>query len=151
MAEKIQVRSQLRFEHQRNLQDRREPFERKSKNHGWENEQLKTQLEEETLKLKGNQEKLDGLKEDKAVLNDQALLIDSEFLKYLNKRLDESKPLLAIQVLEVFVALLRNRAIASHIDVKLYLKDHSKLMFKLKSIDARRLTISIVRGHITTL
>ena len=37
-----------------------------------------------------------------------------------------SKPHALIEILETFVAMLRNRTKASHIDVKLYLKDHSK-------------------------
>jgi hypothetical protein len=71
------------------------------------------------------------LVEEKARINDLAILIDPLILKQLNQRLEETKPDLTTKALETFVALLRNRKSANHIDVKLYLLDHSKLMYKL--------------------
>lgn len=53
--------------------------------------------------------------------------------------MEHSRPKEIIQVLETFVALLRNKFKANHVDVKLYLEEHSKLQFKLRTIDVSKL------------
>jgi hypothetical protein len=45
----------------------------------------------------------------------------------LNKELEEGRPSMVVEGLEAFVALLRNKERANHIDVKLYFEDYEKL------------------------
>lgn len=84
---------------------------------------------------------------DKTELNKIAAEITPEVLKELNKLLDGQKPEKLIALLECFVALLRNREKADHIDVKLYLSDHEKLEYKLKNIDEASLDPNYVKLH----
>lgn len=72
-------------------------------------------------------------------------------LKKINKTLEENKPSGLIAGLECFVALLRNKMQAGPIDVKLYMADPSKLQFKLRTIDARKLTYAVNEHCIKTL
>ena len=51
----------------------------------------------------------------------------------LNKELEEARPSDTIKGLEAFIALLRNRESANHIDVKLYFSDYEKLQFRVGS------------------
>ena len=57
----------------------------------------------------------------------------------LNKELEEARPSDTIKGLEAFIALLRNRESANHIDVKLYFSDYEKLQFKLRTINPVKL------------
>lgn len=77
--------------------------------------------------------------------------INQGLLTDVNKVLDSSKPGSLILIMETFVALLRNREKANHVDVKLYMEDLTKLMYKLKNIEINSLSPEIVAKHIETL
>jgi len=78
-------------------------------------------------------------------------LVDKSFtdlmIKKLNIKLEATKPANLISMLETFVALLRNKTTANHVDVKLYLEDVSKLKFKMKTIDCTKLDVKLVTLH----
>lgn len=84
-------------------------------------------------------------------MNVQAMNIDADMIKRINMVLEEDKPAGLIKTLECFIALLRNKLSANHIDVKLYLLDHSKLQFKLRTIDAKKLSYDVVKKHGDTI
>jgi len=68
-------------------------------------------------------------------------------VKKLNIKLDSTKPADLINMLETFIALLRNKSVANHVDVKLYLQEVSKLKFKMKTIDCTKLDVKLVKAH----
>jgi len=72
-------------------------------------------------------------------------------LKKINIALEMTKPHTLIAGLECFIALLRNKMKAGPIDVKLYLADAGKLQFKLRTIDAKKLTYAVNANCIKTL
>ena len=72
-------------------------------------------------------------------------------LKEINLVLEEQRPQVLIDALECFIALLRNKLAANHIDVKLYLLDNTKLQFKLRTIDAKKLSYDVVHKAIERL
>lgn len=84
-------------------------------------------------------------------LNGLASRIDETLLKKINHKLDSSRPDDIISLLETFVALLRNKTQATHVDVKLYLQDHAKLQFKLRTIEATKLDHEVVTKHANAL
>jgi len=73
--------------------------------------------------------------------------IDEPLAKKLNETLEMFKPADLIGLLETFVALLRNKKEANHVDVKLYFEDVSKLRFKLTTIVAEKLDLALVEHH----
>jgi len=54
------------------------------------------------------------------------------------------KPGELVGLLECFVALLRNKKEANHVDVKLYFEDVTKLRFKLSTLVCTTLTLENV-------
>lgn len=85
------------------------------------------------------------------VINDDAKKIDFDMIKKINLELEEARPQSLIDALECFVALLRNKLSANHIDVKLYMLDHGKLQFKMRTIDAKKLSYDVVKKAIERL
>jgi len=84
-------------------------------------------------------------------LNKLAETIDEKLLKSVNNKMEHSKPAEIISLLETFVALLRNKFKANHVDVKLYLEEHSKLQFKLRTIDVSKLNKDAVTASANKL
>lgn len=77
-------------------------------------------------------------------LDGHASRIDAELVKHINQKLDNSKPHNLILLLEIFVALLRDKKKATQVDVKLYLENIDKLQFKLRTMDPHKLTLETV-------
>lgn len=75
----------------------------------------------------------------RANLNTISETINEALLKKLNARLEAEKPSKLIEGLELFVSLLRKKDKCTHVDVKLYLADMSKLHYKMRTIDAASL------------
>lgn len=82
---------------------------------------------------------------ERAVMNSLAeRKITLLLAKNLNARLEMFKPADLIALLETFVALLRNKKDANHVDVKLYFLDVSMLKFKMTTINCTKLDLALV-------
>lgn len=72
-------------------------------------------------------------------------------LKQLNIRLEKETPRELCNILECFVALLRQKEKATAVDVKLYFEDLGKLHYKMRTIDPTRMNSAILDKHIENL
>ena len=72
-------------------------------------------------------------------------LVTKQVVDKVNKILENFSPVPLIEVLEHFVALLRNKAGTKDADVELFMKDHAKLIAKMARTTTNSCALSIVR------
>lgn len=63
------------------------------------------------------------------------------------KHFESDQTVTLVRTMESFVALLRGTRTSNKVDVELYLRDYSKLQFKLRRQEINHLSISVIDHH----
>ena len=66
--------------------------------------------------------------------------------KKLNQLLENDSPPALVRSLEIFVALLRNKANTKPVDVELFFKDHAKLISKMTKTETTSVDLDLVNA-----
>ena len=70
-------------------------------------------------------------------------MVDPNDIKKLNLLLENDSPPALVRGLEIFVALLRNKANTKPVDVELFFKDHAKLVSKMSKTDTTSVALDL--------
>lgn len=70
-------------------------------------------------------------------------MVDPNDIKKLNLLLENDSPPALVRGLEIFVALLRNKANTKPVDVELFFMDHAKLVSKMAKTDTTSVALDL--------
>ena len=70
-------------------------------------------------------------------------MVDAKDIKQLNLLLENDSPPALVRGLEIFVALLRNKANTKPVDVELFFKDHGKLVSKMSKTETTSVDLDL--------
>ena len=70
-------------------------------------------------------------------------MVDPNDIKKLNLLLENDSPPALVRGLEIFVALLRNKANTKPVDVELFFMDHAKLVSKMSKTDTTSVALDL--------
>ena len=70
-------------------------------------------------------------------------MVEAKDIKTLNLLLENDSPPALVRGLEIFVALLRNKANTKPVDVELFFKDHGKLVSKMSKTETTSVNLDL--------